>query len=152
MALKLSTSSRTGKQEETNCSAARLGFQEVGELFLKKQQRQQDASFDVLPEDVRGNSNEWMALVEPGVLITFTSLPGGLNHLKRIRFRQPLSLSRSLFLSLRSWLGFQQGDVRQVAGAEMVGRELRPRDGALQRAELQSTGPPISASPGKRGD
>ena len=30
---------------------------------------------------------EWVAQVEPGVLITFVSLPGGGNDLKRIRFR-----------------------------------------------------------------
>ena len=30
---------------------------------------------------------EWVAQVEPGVLITFVSLPRGGNDLKRIRFR-----------------------------------------------------------------
>lgn len=30
---------------------------------------------------------EWVAQVEPGVLITFVSLPSGGNDLKRIRFR-----------------------------------------------------------------
>lgn len=30
---------------------------------------------------------EWVAQVEPGVLISFVSLPRGGNHLKRIRFR-----------------------------------------------------------------
>lgn len=30
---------------------------------------------------------EWVAQVEPGVLITFVSLPDGGNNLKRIRFR-----------------------------------------------------------------
>lgn len=30
---------------------------------------------------------EWIAQVEPGVLITFVSLPQAGNHLKRIRFR-----------------------------------------------------------------
>lgn len=30
---------------------------------------------------------EWVAQVEPGVLITFVSLPQGGNDLKRIRFR-----------------------------------------------------------------
>ena len=33
---------------------------------------------------------EWVAQVEPGVLITFVSLPRGGNHLKRIRFRYVL--------------------------------------------------------------
>ncbi|KHG10957.1 Protein Brevis radix-like 4 [Gossypium arboreum] len=34
---------------------------------------------------------EWVAQVEPGVLITFVSLPRGGNDLKRIRFRDPTS-------------------------------------------------------------
>ncbi|KAL6554923.1 hypothetical protein OROGR_006181 [Orobanche gracilis] len=33
---------------------------------------------------------EWVAQVEPGVLITFVSLPRGGNDLKRIRFRYPV--------------------------------------------------------------
>ena len=33
---------------------------------------------------------EWVAQVEPGVLITFVSLPRGGNDLKRIRFRYVL--------------------------------------------------------------
>ncbi|KAK1296855.1 Protein Brevis radix-like 1 [Acorus calamus] len=32
-------------------------------------------------------TKKWVAEVEPGVLITFVSLPNGGNHLKRIRFR-----------------------------------------------------------------
>lgn len=39
---------------------------------------------------------EWVAQVEPGVLITFLSLPRGGNDLKRIRFRYPLSVIYSL--------------------------------------------------------
>ncbi|KAF8388759.1 hypothetical protein HHK36_025439 [Tetracentron sinense] len=37
-------------------------------------------------------SKEWVAQVEPGVLITFVSLPQGGNDLKRIRFRYFSSL------------------------------------------------------------
>lgn len=37
-------------------------------------------------------SKEWVAQVEPGVLITFVSLPEGGNDLKRIRFRYSFSL------------------------------------------------------------
>jgi hypothetical protein len=36
------------------------------------------------------NAKEWVAQVEPGVLITFVSLPHGGNDLKRIRFRSVL--------------------------------------------------------------
>uniref|UniRef100_A0A2P2QBC6 BRX domain-containing protein n=1 Tax=Rhizophora mucronata TaxID=61149 RepID=A0A2P2QBC6_RHIMU len=43
-------------------------------------------SCDVVLED-EDESKEWMAQVEPGVHITFVSLPNGGNDLKRIRFR-----------------------------------------------------------------
>ena len=42
-------------------------------------------------------AKEWVAQVEPGVLITFLSLPQGGNDLKRIRFRYYL-VCWSLFL------------------------------------------------------
>lgn len=42
-------------------------------------------SCDVVLED--DEPKEWMAQVEPGVHITFVSLPNGGNDLKRIRFR-----------------------------------------------------------------
>lgn len=40
----------------------------------------------------------------------------------------------------------QPGDVRQVAGAEVVGREQRADHGALQRPPLQPPGPPHAAA------
>jgi len=40
-----------------------------------------------LPGRVDGEAREWVAQVEPGVLITFVSLAQGGNDLKRIRFR-----------------------------------------------------------------
>lgn len=43
-------------------------------------------SCDVVVED-EDEPKEWMAQVEPGVHITFVSLPNGGNDLKRIRFR-----------------------------------------------------------------
>lgn len=42
---------------------------------------------------------EWVAQVEPGVLITFVSLPRGGNDLKRIRFRYPVLLIVFLFIN-----------------------------------------------------
>ena len=43
---------------------------------------------DVVAEENSREPKEWTALVEPGVQITFVSLPGGTgNDLKRIRFR-----------------------------------------------------------------
>lgn len=44
----------------------------------------QSAGVSIKNEDEPG---EWMAQVEPGVQITFVSLPDGGNDLKRIRFR-----------------------------------------------------------------
>lgn len=46
-------------------------------------------SGEVVLED-EDEPKEWMAQVEPGVQITFVSLPQGGNDLKRIRFRYPL--------------------------------------------------------------
>lgn len=45
-----------------------------------------DSTCDVVLED-EDEPKEWMAQVEPGVHITFVSLPNGGNDLKRIRFR-----------------------------------------------------------------
>lgn len=44
-------------------------------------------SGDVVLQDDGDEAKEWMAQVEPGVQITFVSLPRGGNDLKRIRFR-----------------------------------------------------------------
>ncbi|KAG6528346.1 hypothetical protein ZIOFF_010500 [Zingiber officinale] len=52
-------------------------------------------------EDGQDEPKEWVAQVEPGVLITFLSLPQGGNDLKRIRFRYSLSLP-TLFSALIS--------------------------------------------------
>jgi len=43
---------------------------------------------------------EWVAQVEPGVLITFVSLPQGGNDLKRIRFRYDFDLISFGFMLL----------------------------------------------------
>jgi len=63
----------------------------------------------VLEEE--GEPKEWVAQVEPGVLITFVSLPRGGNHLKRIRFRYAtlisLTLSLSLCVVLLIWMPFR---------------------------------------------
>lgn len=47
---------------------------------------------------------EWVAQVEPGVLITFLSLPRGGNDLKRIRFRYPVLVILEPFLLSFDWL------------------------------------------------
>lgn len=48
-------------------------------------------------EDSQEEPKEWVAQVEPGVLITFLSLSQGGNDLKRIRFRYSLSLPTLFF-------------------------------------------------------
>ncbi|KAG1362768.1 putative protein Brevis radix-like 2 [Cocos nucifera] len=46
------------------------------------------AAEEVVLEEEDGEPKEWVAQVEPGVHVTFVSLPGGAgNDLKRIRFR-----------------------------------------------------------------
>lgn len=46
-----------------------------------------------IPVRPEGEAREWVAQVEPGVQITFVSLPGGAgNDLKRIRFRFAIHL------------------------------------------------------------
>ncbi|GFY98493.1 BREVIS RADIX-like 4 [Actinidia rufa] len=47
---------------------------------------------------------EWVAQVEPGVLITFVSMPRGGNDLKRIRFRYSLIHCSDLVLNGPDWI------------------------------------------------
>lgn len=63
-------------------------------------------SCDVVLED-EDEPKEWMAQVEPGVHITFLSLPNGGNDLKRIRFRYLIDHLFSRLLSLDSKFLFQ---------------------------------------------
>ena len=53
---------------------------------------------------------EWVAQVEPGVLITFVSLPRGGNDLKRIRFRCALIFLVSVFDDSELLIYFQALD------------------------------------------
>jgi hypothetical protein len=55
-------------------------------------------SCDVVLED-EDEPKEWMAQVEPGVHITFVSLPNGGNDLKRIRFRYDEDLHQQFYSS-----------------------------------------------------
>lgn len=48
--------------------------------------------------DDEDEPKEWMAQVEPGVQITFVSLPNGGNDLKRIRFRYTSVLHKFLLM------------------------------------------------------
>lgn len=53
-------------------------------------------------EDDNDEPKEWVAQVEPGVLITFVSLPNNGNDLKRIRFRYIFLIVLNL---VHNWVG-----------------------------------------------
>lgn len=79
---KNSTSGRVwGKEMEARLKGISVGGD--GTLSASASGRRPDPI--VLEEE--NEPKEWVAQVEPGVLITFVSLPRGGNDLKRIRFR-----------------------------------------------------------------
>lgn len=55
--------------------------------FLAGDEEGEDGDETAAGGSEEDESKEWVAQVEPGVLITFLSLPQGGNDLKRIRFR-----------------------------------------------------------------
>ncbi|KAL0843390.1 hypothetical protein Bca101_016635 [Brassica carinata] len=65
---------------------------------------------------------EWVAQVEPGVLITFVSLPGGGNDLKRIRF------SRDMFNKLQAqrWWADNYDKVKELYNVQKLSRNAFP--------------------------
>ncbi|XP_013618878.1 PREDICTED: protein Brevis radix-like 4 isoform X2 [Brassica oleracea var. oleracea] len=65
---------------------------------------------------------EWVAQVEPGVLITFVSLPGGGNDLKRIRF------SRDMFNKLQAqrWWADNYDKVMELYNVQKLSRQAFP--------------------------
>ncbi|KAH7565556.1 hypothetical protein JRO89_XS09G0226700 [Xanthoceras sorbifolium] len=72
---------------------------------------------------------EWIAQVEPGVLITFVSLPQGGNDLKRIRFSNlhcffvpGSTTSRRLFLFVIQLLAFRISDAKHHTHREMFNK------------------------------
>ncbi|KAI9159747.1 hypothetical protein LWI28_001533 [Acer negundo] len=73
----------------------------------------------VLEED---EPKEWIAQVEPGVLITFVSLPQGGNDLKRIRF------SREMFNKLQAqrWWAENYDKVMELYNVQRFNREAVP--------------------------
>lgn len=74
-----------GKEMEARLKGMSMGSGDVsvGTLSASASGRRPDPI--VLEEE--NEPKEWVAQVEPGVLITFVSLPRGGNDLKRIRFR-----------------------------------------------------------------
>lgn len=78
--------------------------------------RTETASSSVFMEE-EDEPKEWVAQVEPGVLITFLTLPQGGNDLKRIRFRYAV-LFRLLFLRrCFAWIAAGVGVGGAVTGA-----------------------------------
>lgn len=75
-----SSSHHPGAGSNTRFTGVLRGDQTPGGVSISAQ------SCDVVLED-EDEPKEWMAQVEPGVHITFVSLPHGGNDLKRIRFR-----------------------------------------------------------------
>lgn len=75
-------------------------------------------SCDVVLED-EGESKEWMAQVEPGVHITFVSLPNGGNDLKRIRF------SREMFNKWQAqrWWGENYDRIMELYNVQRFNRQ-----------------------------
>ncbi|XP_020238728.1 protein Brevis radix-like 4 [Cajanus cajan] len=65
---------------------------------------------------------EWVAQVEPGVLITFVSLPRGGNHLKRIRF------SREIFNKWQAqrWWAENYDKVMELYNVQRLNRQAVP--------------------------
>ncbi|XP_014500300.1 protein Brevis radix-like 4 [Vigna radiata var. radiata] len=65
---------------------------------------------------------EWVAQVEPGVLITFVSLPRGGNHLKRIRF------SRDIFNKWQAqrWWAENYDKVMELYNVQRLNRQAIP--------------------------
>ncbi|KAF5725446.1 DZC domain containing protein [Tripterygium wilfordii] len=92
-------------------------------------------SCDVVLED-EDEPKEWMAQVEPGVHITFVSLPQGGNDLKRIRF------SRDMFNKLQAqrWWGENYDRIMELYNVQRFNRQAfnaqsedEPRDSCYSR-------------------
>ncbi|OIW10718.1 hypothetical protein TanjilG_16090 [Lupinus angustifolius] len=92
---------------------------------------------DVVLED-EGEAKEWMAQVEPGVHITFVSLPNGGNDLKRIRF------SREMFnkWEAQKWWGENYDRIMELYNVQRFNRQAlntpsrsedEPRDSTYSR-------------------
>ncbi|XP_062213935.1 protein Brevis radix-like 4 [Phragmites australis] len=70
-----------------------------------------------------GEAREWVAQVEPGVQITFVSLPGGAgNDLKRIRF------SREMYdkLQAQKWWGENNERIMELYNVRRLSRQVLP--------------------------
>ncbi|KAJ8754416.1 hypothetical protein K2173_002867 [Erythroxylum novogranatense] len=100
---------------------------------------------DVVLED-EDEPKEWMAQVEPGVHITFVSLPNGGNDLKRIRF------SREMFnkWEAQRWWGENYDRIMELYNVQRFNRQAlhtpprsedEPRDSTYTRIESAKDSP-----------
>ncbi|KAJ6836650.1 protein Brevis radix-like 4 [Iris pallida] len=89
----------------------------------------------VADEDGGGEAKEWTALVEPGVQITFMSLPGGSgNDLKRIRF------SREMFNKWQAqrWWGENFDRIMELYNVQRFSRQALPTPPRSDDGERES--------------
>ncbi|KAK8963162.1 Protein BREVIS RADIX [Platanthera guangdongensis] len=101
----------------------------------------------LLPDE--GEPKEWIAQVEPGVHITFLSLPGGAgNDLKRIRF------SREMFNKWQAqrWWGENYDRIMELYNVQKFSRQALPTpprsdDGGEQRESFYSRAGSTRESP-----
>ncbi|XP_057963872.1 protein BREVIS RADIX-like isoform X2 [Malania oleifera] len=107
------TSAHQGSRPDSRFSGAIRGDQTPGGLESISAQ-----SCDVVLED-EDEPKEWMAQVEPGVHITFVSLPNGGNDLKRIRF------SRDMFNKWQAqrWWGENYDRIMELYNVQRFNRQ-----------------------------
>ncbi|RWW47614.1 hypothetical protein BHE74_00046392, partial [Ensete ventricosum] len=87
------------------------------------QHEEEEREQDVVAPEEEAEPKEWMAQVEPGVHITFVSLPGGAgNDLKRIRF------SREMFNKWQAqrWWGENYDRIMELYNVRSFSRQAFP--------------------------
>ncbi|XP_071721467.1 protein Brevis radix-like 4 [Rutidosis leptorrhynchoides] len=107
-----------GKEMEARLKGISSGDVSVGSLSASASGRRPDPI--VLEEE--NEPKEWVAQVEPGVLITFVSLPRGGNDLKRIRF------SREMFnkWQAQKWWQENYDKVMELYNVQRLNRQAFP--------------------------
>ncbi|KAG2680472.1 hypothetical protein I3843_11G101700 [Carya illinoinensis] len=106
------TSHHHNTRSDSRFTGALRGDQTPGGMSVSAQ------SCDVVLED-EDEPKEWMAQVEPGVHITFVSLPNGGNDLKRIRF------SREMFNKWQAqrWWGENYDRIMELYNVQRFNRQ-----------------------------
>ncbi|RRT34283.1 hypothetical protein B296_00055006 [Ensete ventricosum] len=97
---------------------------------------QQQVEEDAVAVEEEGEPKEWMAQVEPGVHITFVSLPGGAgNDLKRIRF------SREMFNKWQAqrWWGENYDRIMELYNVQRFSRQAFPTPPRSDDGEVSGT-------------